>query len=141
MKKGYILLVLYSITLTSVVSGLVTLAVTPWFQNLKSVFYLTTALQFVVFFVYNSILQKKEEREALRIQLELEARDIKFITKLNCAYCKTPEDVLVNLTNNENFICPYCKQENGVKVQIIPTQIIKPVENVPKNIIDVVSTS
>lgn len=140
MKKGYILLVLYSLTLTSIVSALVTFAVNPWIQNFKSVFCLTTALQFVVFFIYNSVLQRREEREALKMQLEIESRDIKFVTKINCSYCKTPEDVIVNLTNNENFICPYCKQENGIKVQIIPTQIIKPVENVPKNIVEAAST-
>lgn len=136
MKKGYILLVLYSLTLTSVVSGLTAYAVLPWFSNFKSVFCLTTALQFVIFFIYNSVLQKKEEREYAKLRLEIESKDIKFVTKLNCAYCKTPEDVVVNLSNNENFTCQYCKQENGIKIQILPTQIVKPIENVPKNIVE-----
>ena len=141
--KAYSLLVFYSLALTSIVSSLISLGLMPWTKDFKSVFFIATALQFIIFFIVNSFLQRREVKETLILQKEqeayereLESRDIKIRTSLMCAYCKTPDNIIVNLSKSENYTCEYCKQENRIKVQIIPTQVVKPVQNIPSKIIE-----
>ena len=135
LKNPYLHLVLYSLSITTIVSSLTAAAVYTWTTNFKGVFLLATATQFLVFFLYNAYLQKQEAIEINRQELEYSNKDIKVSTRLNCAYCKTADTVVVNISKSEPYTCVFCKQQNNIKVQIIPTQTITPVENIPSKII------
>ena len=45
-------------------------------------------------------------------------------------------EVKVSLMRENTFMCDFCKLENGVKIQLLSTQTIKPVENVTTKIIE-----
>jgi len=139
--KYYLLLTFYSVLLTSIGSGLLAFGLYYWVQNFWGVFFTATAIQIIVFYMFNTYLQYRTDRQSEQLLNDLESRKLKFTTKLACAYCKTSDDVIVDLNDVNTHTCEYCKQVNGIKVQVIATQTIKPVTNVAAKIVNIVDTT
>jgi hypothetical protein len=145
LKAPYFLLAAYSISITALVSSTISLSLYKWTQNFLDVFYVASVAQFVLFLVYNTYTSRQDRKHAIseyiKQELEYSNRDIKIQTKLICAYCKTPDNVIVNISKNEPYECAFCKQHNSIKIQIIPTQITTPIENVSNKIVDVANNN
>jgi hypothetical protein len=133
----YTIISAVSIALTSFVSAIVAFAVHPWFPHFKEIFLLTTASQFILFFILNTILQRRDEAQYIQTVLE-NKKDLIIAAKSSCAYCKQTNDVSINFEQDNNFRCEYCGLDNSLKIQIIAAQIVKPVENVASNIVNAV---
>jgi hypothetical protein len=138
-KSPYLHLALYSFALTGCVSALITVALSPWCKSYTTVFCISTALQFILFFIVNTLLERRDALLVIQNQIENANKDLILETKLNCAYCnQITEKVPVSFTRDNKFTCDYCKLTNGIKIQILPTQLITPVENVPAKIVEAV---
>jgi len=138
-KSPYLHLALYSLTLTGAVSSLITVALSPWCSNYITVFCTCTAMQFIIFFIVNTVLQRRDAVLLLQNQIETSNKDVLIDAKLNCAYCnQVTEKIPISFTRDNRFTCDYCKLNNGVKIQILSTQLITPVENIPAKIIEAV---
>lgn len=93
-------------------------------------FWVAFGIQFVMFAIINSFLQRKdliEGTEASNKQLEALS---KFVVKLTCSYCQLPNDIPIKLNQENRFECVSCNQVNGVKMQFFSTQITTPLNKV-----------
>jgi len=136
--KPYLLLTFYSLLLTSIVSSLLAFGLYYWLHNFWNVFFTATAAQLIIFYLFNTYIQYRSDTQSNQLLSELESRRLKFTTKVACAYCKTADEVVIDLNEVNSHTCEYCKQVNGIKVQVIATQTIKPITNVAAKIVDIV---
>ena len=136
LKNPYFHLACYSLALTSLVSASVALGLYHWFPFFLEIFLITSALQFIVFFVVNTVLQRRDYVREQEFLTREAGKEIFVNSKLACAYCKQTSEVKVSFMRENTFMCDFCKLENGVKIQLLSTQTIKPVENVTTKIIE-----
>ena len=136
-KNPRTIILVYSITLTCTVSALIASGLYYWFPHFMQVFLLATSFQFIAFFIWNTILQRRDELAIVQMTLQQESIIPTLKAKLACAYCKQMNDLVVAIQNDATFECEYCKLESGIKIQMISTQTVKPVEDVAQKIVDV----
>lgn len=119
-----------SILLTSLVSSLFGLAGRTIIGTFWSWFWISTLVLFVLFAVINSFLIQKDD--ALLRQTEIETLDklSKFTIGLDCAYCKQPNIIPIQLNQRNTFKCDGCNQVNGVSMQFMATTLTTPIEGV-----------
>lgn len=90
-------------------------------------FVLATGLQVIFFFIYNNIL-----RYIARLNLEKESLQLAQLAEKNkiiveCQGCKTSNNIDVDLTKENSFICTACNAENKLNIEfstILPTKPI-----------------
>jgi hypothetical protein len=119
-----------SLGFTAVVSGVVGLGGYLISGNFLGWFILAFGIQFVLFAVINTFLQRKDTIEGAKIvnkQLEALA---KFTVQLTCAYCKQANAVPITLNQENRFQCGSCNQVNAVKMQFFAAQITTPLQKV-----------
>ena len=133
----YVVITSFSIALTTLVSAMVAFALKPWYPYFKEIFLITSALQVILFFILNTLLQRRDDAKFLQTVLE-NKKDLTIATQVACAYCKQINDVAINFEQDNTFKCDYCNLDNSIKIQIISAQIVKPVENVAANIVNAV---
>ena len=93
-------------------------------------FALAFGVQFILFAVINTFLQRKDTIEGAKIVNEqLEALS-KFTVQLTCAYCKQINSVPITLNQENRFQCGSCNQVNAVKMQFFAAQITTPLQKV-----------
>lgn len=93
-------------------------------------FALAFGVQFVLFAVINTYLQRKDTLEGAKVLNEqLEALS-KFTIQLACAYCKQANAVPVTLNQENRFQCGSCNQINAVKMQFFAAQVTTPLNKV-----------
>ena len=98
--------------------------------NFLGWFILAFGIQFVLFAVINTFLQRKDTIDGAKILNEqLEALS-KFTVQLTCAYCKQPNAVPITLNQENRFQCGSCNQINAVKMQFFAAQITTPLQKV-----------
>lgn len=113
MKSTFFALV-RSLATTAVISIIIGTA--AYFAGSSFYLWATVAfvVQFTVFYLFNTFLQYKANRDARAIMLaeaEIAARNT---MNVECASCKKSNEVVV-FTNTENrFICGHCKTKNSV---------------------------
>lgn len=125
-----LVIIVLSLTFTITVSAIVGVGGYLLFSNFWGTFIVAFALQFVVFAIINSFLQRKDLIEGTKIinqQLEALSR---FTIRLSCSYCKKPNMVPIRLDQENKFKCDSCNQVNGVKMQFFSTQITTPLNKV-----------
>lgn len=114
-------------TIVSVVVGLGGYLISGTFWGW---FVLTFGVQFVLFAVINTFLQRKDTLEGAKVLNEqLEALS-KFTIQLTCAYCKQANAVPITLNQENRFQCGSCNQINAVKMQFFAAQITTPLQKV-----------
>jgi hypothetical protein len=119
-----------SLLFTGVVSGVVGLGGYLLGGNFWGWFILTFGIQFVAFAVINTILQRKDTIEGVKLVNEqLEALS-KFTIQLTCAYCKQSNAVPITLNQENRFQCGSCNQVNAVKMQFFAAQVTTPLNKV-----------
>ena len=125
-----VLIVGLSLLFTAVVSAVVGIGgylLTGYFWGF---FALAFGVQFVIFAVINTYLQRKDTLEGAKVLNEqLEALS-KFTIQLACAYCKQGNAVPITLNQENRFQCGSCNQVNAVKMQFFAAQITTPLQKV-----------
>lgn len=128
-----ILLSLGFTALVSLVVGIGGLLITGKFWGF---FFIAFGVQFVVFAIINTFLQRKDTIEGVKIVNEqLEALS-KFTVRLSCAYCQTQNVTPIQLNQENRFKCVSCNQVNSVKMQFIAAQITTPLEKITMPLTD-----
>ena len=115
---------LFAVGLVSGVIGYIGFKTTS--ASFIEVFCISTILQFIFFYFYNSILSY-----VTRMNLEKENLEtIKLINTnnvlINCEACKKVNSVRVDLSTENEFTCEHCKSENILEVEyktIVKTKI------------------
>ncbi len=88
---------------------------------------LSSGVQIIFFLVYNNIL-----RYIARLNLEKESLQLAQLAQKNkiiveCQACKASNNIDVDLTKENSFICTACKAENKLNIEfstILPTKPI-----------------
>lgn len=125
-----VLIVSLSLAFTAVVSAVVGLGGYLLVGTFWGFFALAFGVQFVLFAVINTYLQRKDTLEGAKVLNEqLEALS-KFVIQLACAYCKQANSVPITLNQENRFQCGSCNQVNAVKMQFFAAQITTPLNKV-----------
>jgi hypothetical protein len=121
---------LLSILITGLVSAIIGCGGYIMTGNFWGFFFVSFGLQFVLFAIINTLLQRKDTIDATKIvneQLDILSR---FTVRLTCAYCKQKNEVPVNLNQENRYQCSSCNQVNSIKMQFFSTQITTPLNKV-----------
>lgn len=125
-----VLIVSLSLAFTAVVSAVVGLGGYLLVGTFWGFFALAFGVQFVLFAVINTYLQRKDTLEGAKVLNEqLEALS-KFTVQLACAYCKQANAVPITLNQENRFKCGSCNQVNAVKMQFFAAQVTTPLNKV-----------
>lgn len=125
-----VLIVVLSLLFTGVVSAVVGLGGYLLVGTFWGFFALAFGIQFVLFAVINTYLQRKDTLEGAKVLNEqLEALS-KFTVQLACAYCKQSNAVPITLNQENRFQCGSCNQVNAVKMQFFAAQVTTPLNKV-----------
>ena len=125
-----VLIVSLSLAFTAVVSAVVGLGGYLLVGTFWGFFALAFGVQFVLFAVINTYLQRKDTLEGAKVLNEqLEALS-KFTIQLACAYCKQTNAVPITLNQENRFQCGSCNQVNAVKMQFFAAQVTTPLNKV-----------
>lgn len=125
-----VLIVVLSLLFTGVVSAVVGIGGYLLTGTFWGFFALAFGIQFVLFAVINTYLQRKDTIEGAKVLNEqLEALS-KFTVQLACAYCKQSNAVPITLNQENRFQCGSCNQVNAVKMQFFAAQITTPLNKV-----------
>lgn len=125
-----VLIVLLSLFFTTVVSTVVGVGSYLLTGTFWGFFILTFGIQFVLFAIINTFLQRKDTIEGAKVLNEqLEALS-KFTIQLSCAYCKQSNSVPITLNQENRFKCGSCNQVNAVRMQFLAAQITTPLQKV-----------
>jgi len=139
LKKQEVLVLALSTSFTGAVSALIGVGGTLLSFNFWGTFFVAFGVQVIVFFIVNTILQKKDEEVSTKlINDQLNALS-KYIIRLTCSYCSKPCNVPIVLNRENRFKCEFCQQTNGVKMQFFSTQITTPLEKITVPVEEVVS--
>jgi hypothetical protein len=130
LKRPETLIIGYSLGITVLVSSVVAAGGYFLFGSFWGTFVITFGIQFILFAIINTFLQRKDQIEINKILTEQLDALSKFTIKLNCAYCKTPNTFPITLNQENRFQCESCNQVNGVKMQFFATQITTPLNKV-----------
>jgi len=125
-----VLVGILSVLFTTVVSAVVGIGGYLLTEAFWGFFILAFGVQFVIFAVINTLLQRKDTIEGAKVLNEqLEALS-KFTIQLACAYCKQSNAVPIILNQENRFKCGSCNQINAVKMQFFAAQITTPLQKV-----------
>jgi hypothetical protein len=125
-----VLIVSLSLAFTAVVSAVVGLGGYLLTGSFWGFFALAFGVQFVLFAVINTYLQRKDTIEGAKVLNEqLEALS-KFTIQLGCAYCKQANTAPITLNQENRFQCGSCNQVNAIKMQFFAAQITTPLQKV-----------
>jgi len=130
LKTPTALIILLSLLFTSVVSAVVGLGsylVAGYFWGF---FALAFGVQFIIFAIINTHLQRKDTLEGAKVLNEQLEAISKFTIQLTCAYCKQQNAVPITLNQENRFKCGSCNQINAVKMQFFAAQITTPLQKV-----------
>jgi hypothetical protein len=130
LKRPEILILTYSLGITILVSVIVGAGGYFLFGSFWGTFVITFGIQFILFAVINTFLQRKDQIEVNKILTEQLNAISKFTIRLNCAYCKTPNTFPITLNEENRFKCESCNQVNAVKMQFFAAQITTPLNKV-----------
>lgn len=125
-----LLIIGLSLLFTAAVSGVVGVGGYLLTGTFWGYFILAFGVQFVIFAVINTYLQRKDTLEGAKVlNDQLEALS-KFTIQLACAYCKQPNTTPITLNQENRFKCGSCNQVNAVKMQFFAAQITTPLQKV-----------
>lgn len=130
LTKQETVLIIVSLLITSLISGVVALGTYFWLGTFWGGFFTAFALQIIAFAIVNSFLIRKDQikyAELLNQQLEAASR---YAIQISCAYCKQPNTTPIILNQENRFKCEYCGQVSSIKMQFLSTQVTVPLEKV-----------
>lgn len=125
-----VLIIGLSLLFTATVSAVVGLGGYLLIGSFWGFFALAFGVQFVIFAVINTYLQRKDTLEGAKVLNEQLDALSKFTIQLTCAYCKQANAVPITLNQENRFQCGSCNQVNAVKMQFFAAQITTPLNKV-----------
>lgn len=130
LKTPELLIVSLSLLFTCTVSSVVGLGGFLLGGYFWGWFAMAFGIQFILFAVVNTFLQRKDVLEGAKVLNEqLEALS-KFTVQLSCAYCKQSNATPITLNQENRFQCESCNQINAIKMQFFAAQITTPLQKV-----------
>ena len=130
LNKPEIIIISLSVLFTAAVSAVVGAGGLLITGNFWGFFIIAFGIQFIVFAIINTLLQRKDLIEGTKVvNQQLEALS-KFTVRLACAYCKQPNDTPVVLNQENRYKCGSCNQVNGIKMQFFSTQVTTPLNKI-----------
>jgi hypothetical protein len=130
LKSPAFLTLITSLFLTAIVSSVFGLGSYLIWNSFWGGFWVGTATQVIGFAIINTILFRNDAIKTAQLTNEQLQALSKFSLKLACSYCKKPNVIGIKLHEENRFVCEFCKQVNGVKMQFMTTQITTPLEKV-----------
>lgn len=118
--------ILRSLAITLAISG--TCASVGWSldYNFWKIFALITAIQFVGFWIFNTIIQHIKQVKMTQLENERIAEYTKQSITAECAYCKTPNLIPLRVDSDNDFDCTNCNKPNAIYIGITVTQKTNP---------------
>jgi hypothetical protein len=99
-------------------------------------FWISNLLQFILFFIINSVLSQRERNIERALEIESLNQLAKFSVRLSCAYCQQQNDAFIQLNQKNMFKCVSCNQTNGIFMQFTATTLTTPL-NLPDSKIQI----
>lgn len=130
LKTPELLIVSLSLLFTGIVASVVGLGGFLLGGYFWGWFAMAFGVQFIVFAVVNTFLQRKDVLEGAKVLNEQLDALSKFTVQLTCAYCKQPNATPITLNQENRFQCGSCNQINAVKMQFFAAQITTPLQKV-----------
>lgn len=130
LKRPETIILSYSLAITILVSAIIGAGGYFLLNSFWGTFIVAFGIQFILFAVINTFLQRKDQIEVNKILTQQLEAISKFTIRLNCAYCKTANSFPITLNQENRFQCESCNQINGVKMQFFATQITTPLNKI-----------
>lgn len=130
LKSPVTVIVALSILFTAIVSTVIGLGGYLIAGIFWGYFALAFGIQFVIFAIINTFLQRKDTLEGAKVLNEQLEAISKFTIQLTCAYCKQLNSIPITLNQENRFKCVSCNQVNAVKMQFFAAQITTPLQKV-----------
>ena len=130
LKKSEFLIVVISLFFTTLISSVVGIAGLLITGKFLGFFMIAFALQFVIFAITNTFIQRKDFIETTKVINEQLEASSKYLINLSCSYCQISNTIPVVLNQENKFKCESCSQINGVKMQFFSTQITTPLKKI-----------
>jgi hypothetical protein len=130
LKRPEAVILGYSLSITVLVSAVVAAGGYFLLGSFWGTFIVTFGIQFILFAVINTFLQRKDQIEVNKLLNDQLDALSKFTIRLNCAYCKTQNSFPITLNTENRFECESCNQINAVKMQFFAAQITTPLNKV-----------
>ena len=111
--------ILKTIIIAGLLAGVGTLFDFPFIQ----VFAATMCAQFVLFFIWNSVVEYLFRTNLQKQETELAAAYAQQGTDVNCAYCGKGNFVPIRFDEDNEFDCEQCDQTNAIYVRITTAQV------------------
>lgn len=117
-----------SLLVTLLPSFLIALAIFSFFGNFWAWFCITYSFIFLVGIISNNFIQKKINRDIIKLQTRLHEVSNQQSVEVSCSYCKMRNVVPVYLNQRNTFKCSKCQQVNLVIFQFAAAQVTVPLE-------------
>ena len=118
--------VLRSLAITFIISTIIAGIFVTFEISFLKVFILATIALFIIFFMFNAIMEHK----AIKNQQIIENERIKEFSKqgmeLQCEYCDHSQFVPLRFDHDTKFECDQCENTNSTHIEIVVTQTTNP---------------
>jgi type III secretory pathway component EscV len=113
--------------IAGVISGIAYLAGYP-----SLIFFsIAVVMQFVAFYMFNKYLEYKSIKDARLIEIKEMEAAIKSTMTVTCANCKKENDIIVDLSQENKYICGHCKTKNSVYIFAETAVVTEPLYEAP----------
>ena len=120
-----------SLLITGVVSGIIGTTFWSLDQGFLKPFVLSIILQFIGFWIFNTISQRIFSIKERQLENERIAEFSKQGVEVDCAYCKTTNLVPVRFDVDNDFECVNCGKPNAIYIGVTVTQKTTPLNVSP----------
>jgi hypothetical protein len=134
MKKTELLILGTSLIITSLISTVFGFAGSSIIGTFWSWFWLSNAVQLILFVSINSILLQRDRAITEQLNVQAFEQFSKFSIKLVCSYCQQTNVTPIQLNQKNTFKCESCNQVNGVFMQFTATPLTTPVDSIKHNL-------
>lgn len=118
--------ILRSLGITFCVSGIGALIGWSIDHNPLKIFILLTSIQFVGFWILNTVTGHFRQIKMTRLENERIAEYTKQSIQAECAYCKTLNLIPLRMDLDNDFNCTNCNKPNAVYIGVTVTQKTNP---------------
>ena len=124
-------IIIRSLLLTGVIASIVGATFWSLDEGFLKPFVLTIILQFIGFWMFNTITQRIFQVKEKRLDNERIAEFSKQGVEVECAYCKTTNLVPVRFDIDNDFACVNCDKPNAIYIGVTVTQKTTPLNVSP----------
>ena len=120
---------LKSLTITSIVSGIIAYFCTHFDIVFLKTFLIATLLQFIIWYLIGYYADWKAKIKLQQIEADMYKEISKQFADVNCAYCGTVNTAPIKITGDNKVECRKCGKESAVYVELEVAQVTSPIED------------